>query len=669
VGLPELGDRGPEHGHLIPISVFGKWPPLFDFDFTGSDGRPASLYVRDTNMALDLGLVLGLVATMGVNLSLDLIEVLALMIASHAPPSGALEYVVRGLRSELADRLASSDQGIARTAAETVDLAARLGNSSILWILDKGHPGTDSIVKFSYLDTFSRPPLWKRLLIACSWWERSIGLPLPHAGLHTRYHLEIATPSGLELTLARTYAYAGELKGSRRGQVVPFSGAAVDATPGTQRPDSTAESLDILASADFTAKAPGRDEATEHARIADRRAHIYHAVRAAPSHRMFLKLRLAAPRNGFIAACLTASVIVAALMSFAFARLPEAAEHIDSTVVLLGAVPVVLGYVLLRPTAHALERYHLAGVRFMMLLSGATPILAALALVLNGVPGKVDALNLDAARPVWAALVVLSWLCVTGLGMSWVLAAPARADGRARRWHDVLFRSGLLFAAGVVIGTMIACQPYSQAEPGELQHYLANNRVLVVSGLVLLGLSAWCLYPLVGSTWRVLAARSARFKAPSGRPDDQMAARSRRRRWRFAVLASGLLWIWGTLAAVLLTIGQALAVSKMSHPHEVTSFGRVVDGAANATLVPAAAFVVATCVLAAARRDIVKDSVRMALLAAGLLCTLTIAARGISVVFPAAVRTPPEIGWIALAAWVGVLAVALRTPSTEASAV
>lgn len=114
----------------------------------------------------------------------------------------------------------------------------------------------------------------------------------------------------------------------------------------------------------------GRASREASAEVVDRRAHIYLGVRTAPSHRVFLQLKLVAPRRGFIMGCAIAAGAIAALMSVAFLNLTAAGLHLEPTVVLLSVVPVVLGYVLVRPGEHALERYHITGVRAMALLAG-----------------------------------------------------------------------------------------------------------------------------------------------------------------------------------------------------------------------------------------------------------------------------------------------------------
>jgi hypothetical protein len=111
-------------------------------------------------------------------------------------------------------------------------------------------------------------------------------------------------------------------------------------------------------------------------------------------------------------------------MSIAYASLTSAALHLEPTVVLLSVVPVVLGYVLVRPGEDALERYHVSGVRAMALLSGATPILGALTLVLTHTTALDSPPDLTLARPIWLALLVISGLMAAGLVLSLLVAAP-----------------------------------------------------------------------------------------------------------------------------------------------------------------------------------------------------------------------------------------------------
>jgi hypothetical protein len=76
-------------------------------------------------------------------------------------------------------------------------------------------------------------------------------------------------------------------------------------------------------------------------------------------------------------------------MAVVYFRLTPVALHVEATVVLQSVVPVVLGYVLVRPAEHPLEHYRISGVRLAALISGATPLIRALTLVLTPTAARV----------------------------------------------------------------------------------------------------------------------------------------------------------------------------------------------------------------------------------------------------------------------------------------
>jgi multisubunit Na+/H+ antiporter MnhB subunit len=160
--------------------------------------------------------------------------------------------------------------------------------------------------------------------------------------------------------------------------------------------------------------------------IVDDRVHAYLGERSAPSHRVFLQVKLGAARLGFVWGCTIAAWIIAALMWYGYAELKSAALHLEPTVVLLSVVPVVLGYVLVRPGEHALERYHIKGVRLLALIAGATPIVGALTLVLTRKETRDHPPDLAVARPIWHVLVYVSLAAALLLLASLVGAATPR---------------------------------------------------------------------------------------------------------------------------------------------------------------------------------------------------------------------------------------------------
>jgi hypothetical protein len=316
------------------------------------------------------------------------------------------------------------------------------------------------IVRFGYDDFFDDGPMWKQVLIACSWREKTFYLSLPHAGLHTTYHLDVAVPeSGLEITSAKTLAILGPKPAGP-----PKSSAPASDPP----PDS---------------------------RIKDRQAHLYHGHRERASHQMFLQLRLAVRRSGFIFGCMVAAIIIAGLNIAVFYDLHDVAQHLDASVVLLAAAPVVLGYVVVRPGEHALERAQVGGVRFIALLAGATTLVGAVGLILTHSAGQttdITARDLSGLHSFWAGLVIVSLYLAVGLVLSWLSAASTREVGRDRRWSFLVALSGLTFAACVAIGNVIDSQPYSDLRPRNVAGYLLahRSRVLVASAIVSVGVVA-----------------------------------------------------------------------------------------------------------------------------------------------------------------------------------
>jgi hypothetical protein len=506
--LPSLRDRAPKGTSLVPISVLHKWPPPMDFDFVGPTGHSTSRYISTTNKQLDFGLLLGMAdraLTLGENmgertswglrrklarqlhrreperLAPTLRRELAAVVQSPRPSQTAVAHAVNELRSELNKRLDDAleeermqdGEELATRIAITVDLAARLAGSSILWVAVQGTPGTDRIVKFSYLDAYgasmrklpdassmldesdgrqrrTAEAWWKRGFIACSWRPRTLFISLPHAGRHVRYHLDIPAPQGgvepiVVDAMALPAAPGAEDIADAKVRSVEFFARR---SPRLALPDewvgqeSSLYFMDygdpiVLASTSMSLDRDGDDrtgtDRAASAEIADRRTHVSLGARSAPSHRVFLQVKLAATRQGFIRGCVIAALIIAALIVAVYVNLASVADHLEATVVLLSVAPVVLGYVLVRPGEDELERYHISGVRLMALISGATPLIGALTLILTHTAEQGHPPDLNLVRPIWRALMVIGLVMAVGLIVSYFRAAPPkeRGDGAA----------------------------------------------------------------------------------------------------------------------------------------------------------------------------------------------------------------------------------------------
>jgi hypothetical protein len=636
--LPRLGSRAPRGGRLVPVSVFGKWPPLMDFNLTGPDGCPISLYVRDTNKSLDFGLLIGMAKALNTDLSPGLKQQLARLVATDEPPAQAIGGVTAMLREELEQAHPRATLARHRQIVDTVNLAAQLANSSILWVPVVGTRGSDRIVKFSYLDKRQPTRSFRQFLIACSWHDRAFYIPLPHAGQHTRYHLDIRTPkAGVELLRARTIVFPSE---PDAGDPEPAgsSGSTREVEPSDGRARR------------YTHNAPNWPRVPGSSEIVDRRVHIYHPARTSPSHRVALQLVIAATREGFISGCLIVAMTLALLMSAAYARLSSAAEHLDAFVVLLAAVPLVLGYLLVR-TEDPLEREGIVGVRAMATLSGLVPIVGALSLVFSRQPAGTDAPTLSVARPVWAALTILSWLLVVGLTWSWALAVKDK-DGvsRSHRAANIASISGALAAVCIAVGAIVEVQPYSHVPRRALASYLRQHQPSVVVGAALLGIGAIAVSALIGGVRRVRA-----------RPPVQGEGRI-----VFPVLmAAGGLWIWANVAATTLLIWQTIT---LHDPSSIGSFGRGVDAVMNASLIPAAILVATGTAWLLRRRDDLPANPHIVVLG-GLTGISLIVLRGVSVLWPPVLTVSAEVAWLGFAAWVLCTAIALRCPLRHGQAI
>jgi hypothetical protein len=510
--LPGLGKRAARNAVLVPIAVLQKWPPLMDFHLSDQTNQSISRYLRTTNKQLDFGLLLGMTDLTLAHgdsqaektswemrrrfsrrlgwpeperLDSGLRQRLAAIVQDPQPQQTDVANAVNELSSELEGRLKEAldrerfrdSTRIATQVAVTVDLAARLAGGSILWVPVRGRPGTDRIVKFSYLGPYhgSSPEFledlgkqdrkWgirtrtserlKRVAISCSWRRRTLTIPLLHAGRQVRYHLDVCAPEGsVEILEAKALALPAATGDGARDAPVRSVPSLARKYAGLDPPDEWVGSesdgyyMDYgeplpLASTSPTpegyGKLPAESETEASAEIIDRRAHVYLGITGAPSHRVLLQVKLAAARQGFIQGCATAATVIAFMMWFAFAQLGSAAIHIEPTVVLLSVVPIVLGYVLVRPDEQPFEHYHLSGVRVMALLSGATPIVGALLLVLTHKgPASDTSPDLAVVRPIWLALAVVSALTAAGLILSWFRAAPSKDPGDGAAKSDFL---------------------------------------------------------------------------------------------------------------------------------------------------------------------------------------------------------------------------------------
>jgi hypothetical protein len=675
--MPETPDppegKLAEKVRLVPLSTTPKWPPLAQFSLWGADGAPASLYRRDTNKALDFGLLTGVVDGICRDagsdpMREDLREWLATLVCSDQPPKHAVQRIIGDMREFLAAITATrSDERLAERAAQALDLAGLLATSSMLWVPVQAAPRQDCIVKFSYLDRIQhkgRRWSWRRVLASFGWREQAVFISLPHSGLHTRYHLEVLAPpgAGIEIMAARTLAFPGATMPTARA-------AAAQPKPASPPPE------------------PEPGEPTASARVVDRRVHIYHPVRVAPSHRMFVQLRWAASRAGYVTGCWLSAALIALAMTAGLAGLPQVADGVDPTIVLFAVVPVVLGYVLIKPAEHVLEREYVVGVRFMALITGAIPIIAALVLIFCKQDGE-ERVSVDTVRPWWVALTIASWILVTGLTMSWAFAADGEDSSRDRRWTSAAPLAGLVAGVALILGSIVGeRQPYAVVMPDGLRQHLLDHQARILIGAACLWIGAVALWTFLGGTWRVVSKASYRPPrsrrravtvvgnggSPATQPRTEPLRGLQRDVARTLTVGMGALWMVATAVAGVLSAYQVLTVGDSGAERRLA---RGIDIAANATLIPAGVLVIATTWLLVARQlsrrpaDVDKPhlsrfqprqmSERRAKVILGVATALVlglIILRGFSALSHGrVVDLPPSAAWSAFGVWVVVVA-------------
>jgi hypothetical protein len=669
--LPDLVNRAPAGGCLVPVSVFVKWPPLMNLGFRGHDGEPLSMCKRTTNKQLDFGLLNGLADALGVQFDTRLSCNLALLVAINTPSARLVQDVIRDLREALVSVAQPGDPRHEGQIADIANLASQLANSSILWAPVNASSGEDRVVKFSYLDHYTPKRSLRQLLIACSWHDRTRVIPLTHAGQHTSYHADVHAEAGIEFMRVVTRDFPATPPGARMLSRIAEAGGTAAPALTRRLPSAASPFLPGSASGggpehlgerqcearrsthdDPALSLPLEEAVHGSSVIADRHIHIYHPPSTARSHRVFLLLELAASREGFISHCLVMAVALALVMSVAFAKLQEAAEALPALVVLLAAVPLVLGYLLVR-IEDPLEREGTIGVRALAIAAGALPILGGLLLVLAN-PTFSKHPDLTFVRPAWATLTIVSWVIALGLGWSWSMAAsPPRKTPREHRVQNIASISASICALSLVGVGLLDVVPYRHLASVSIAGYLRSHDIGLIAAGSLLVLGASALHGTIGGIRR-------RIRYGRRRPGDGLAG-------TLLVVAGGA-WIWGTTAAGVLLVWEAMTITRGANtaPLMVPALTVV-----NATLIPAGIVILSTTTWILARRaELVKDERVLGdpwlALAGLLLAAPPLLLRAIGVLSSHAQCVTPGAAWIGFALWLLCLAALVRDPVKDA---
>jgi hypothetical protein len=365
--LPEAGI-----GAHVPISVLPKWPPLYDFDFRGADGKPLPLLTSAQNGVIDEALLLALVEKISP--------------ASLSDPNfaKALTSLTRGPETHLGEAFESFRRGLGGVfddpdVERLLDIAAMLTDATFLWYPAAGEPGGRTSCKVEYLIPGLNIESWhRRLLRSLSWAQPAEYIPLWHIGADANFHAELEAPPVLTIRSAEPNYYWF----TEGGPAVEVEAATKEAERAGLRPDQYVDNEGSL-------------------------AHVYVAGRRPLG--ADLVATLAASRLA-ISPMFVATILIAGLATFFYAwrgQMVEAADR-DAAVAVLILVPALIGYVVIRPADHPSLRSRILGVQLLSLASSVIPLcMAILLLRIANEPSCLQIAWLWSAAAAWLIAAVL----------------------------------------------------------------------------------------------------------------------------------------------------------------------------------------------------------------------------------------------------------------------
>lgn len=361
----------------VPLTVLPKWPPLFRFDYSDAGGLSIPLLTSEENGAADYGLMMGLT------------KLFAPSLLGNTEYMTALSLLAKGPDTHLEDAFDTFFESIS-SAPDTdpgmrdrlADLGATLVDSTHLWCPTVHCGEQRTVVKLSYmLPVYNYNPWYLRVLRSLALYQPTDNLPLPHLGADANYHVELEAPPLLLI----------------RGVDPKFFWL----TPNPEKAEADVETT--TAEAESAGLRPEQFKECE-----GRFAHVYiSGIRPMGADLYYC---LAPACAGFIAAAFTAGVLVAAFVTGAYIERASlvASEHLDATVALLALMPVLIAYLVVRPSDPPLVRRHLLGVQIVGMANAAIPIIMAGLLV-------VYSSNAAGLEWHWFRCMIAAWACVAVL--------------------------------------------------------------------------------------------------------------------------------------------------------------------------------------------------------------------------------------------------------------
>ena len=352
--LPGL--TGPSR-YLIPLSLISKCPPLLDLDLRDEAGQPLPFLTKVQTAKLD-GRVLEALAeqALGEPLEGSLRNDLRGVADHHGATAFNNLYRAIPLIELATVREIDRQRLLLRNDRLFTAIASDLAPNSLLWFLVSGEVGDRRIVKFA----FEQPWLPKHrnsFLASLAIEPFRVRFPLPQFGRAEGYHLSITAPEPIQIHDARL---------------------DIDSIPTPTSADRTA-----------IVRQPARGEGTAPECLSvsvactTTRARFYvRGDRVGCDGHVWVAVT--PDTRGFLNGALGAAWAVAALLGMFAANMSEAVRVADAGVAVLLIAPLLLSYVLVRPTEHILVGGYVRGLRRLLVATGAPPVVGALFLALAG---------------------------------------------------------------------------------------------------------------------------------------------------------------------------------------------------------------------------------------------------------------------------------------------
>lgn len=368
--------------YYLPVTLLRKWPPVPNLDLRTSGGDSIPLLTRRQNGLIDGALLVEMAERIlrrageisaTDRLNSDVREVVE-SIATSGPRDALAAFKELGLSWSWVDDDVDRQRGLIVGNERWLQVAGGLCQHTILWLRVAGHPRSRHILKIAYdarVTELDQLRLWHPASFA--WESLNVQLDVPHLGDAASHHLQFHVPPPIRIASAYP---------------------KLDPKLGEARSDRDADRTRMAALSK------------------GQRAHLYVTGHREPTE-LQLQLELLLGKAGAIRGAAVSAALIALLLGAYAVNLDEATSTGGAALGLLFLVPGLLAYLVVRPGQHAAPETLFRGVRLLVLLVGALPLLGALGILIAG-GGYTDALGL------WFYL-----LTIAAGGLTALLAASA----------------------------------------------------------------------------------------------------------------------------------------------------------------------------------------------------------------------------------------------------